>query len=325
MSAAEMPGRAGRGRPPVVHAATINWNNYDDTVACVRTLQASEYPLARILVLDNGSTDGSGDRLQGALRGPGVEVLRSPENEGFASGMNACLRHALASGADLVFVVNNDTEVDPACVRLLVDALQADPEAVVAGPTIFFHARPDTVWQAGGAFSYWKAGLSVPAKGRPARDLPTRAERVSFLTWCAVLVTRRALDRVGLLDPAYYFYFEDVDFSLRVGAAGLRMVFEPRARVWHKIEDVARDRTSPFVLYHLGRSSALLLRQRFPGPYAWYGIALQYLLYTPHRLWQMLRGGAGPDSYLAWLSGLRDGWRGGGPRWRSPDRVGPPR
>jgi hypothetical protein len=208
-------------------------------------------------------------------------------------------------------------------VRLLVEALEADPEAVVAGPAIFFHARPDRVWQAGGAFSYWRAGLSVPGKGRRARDLPARAERVSFLTWCAVLVTRRAVDQVGLLDPTYYFYAEDLDFGLRVGAAGMRMVFEPRARVWHKIRDVARDRTSPFVLYHVGRSWALLLRKRFAGPYAWYGIALQYLLYTPHRLWQMLRGGAGRDSYVAWFSGLNDGRLGRAPRWRSPDRAGP--
>jgi GT2 family glycosyltransferase len=298
--------RAGdRGRSQCT--ATINWNKYDDTVACVQSLRTSEYPLARILVLDNGSTDGSGERLERELRGPDLEVLRNPRNQGFAGGMNACLREALASGADLVFVVNNDTEVDPSCVRLLVEALDADPGAVVAGPAIFFHAQPDRVWQGGGAFSYWRAGLSVPGKGRRAGDLPERAERVSFLTWCAVLVSRRALEGVGFLDPDYYFYVEDVDFGLRVREAGMYMVFEPRARVWHKIGDVARDRTSPFVLYHIGRSSTLLFRQRFRGPYAWYGIALQYLLYTPHRLWQMLRGGAPVRSYGAWFQGLLDG------------------
>ncbi len=175
---------------------------------------------------------------------------------------------------------------------LLVEALEADPEAGVAGPAIFFHGRPDRVWQGGGSFSCWRAGLSVPVKGWRATDLPERAERASFLTWCAVLVARRALDRVGYLDPAYYFYAEDVDFGLRVREAGMQMLFVPAARVWHKIGNVASDRTSPFVLYHIGRSWTLLFRKRFAGPYAWYGIALQYLLYTPHRLWQMLRGGA---------------------------------
>jgi hypothetical protein len=304
-------------RGPVVHAATVNWNRYEDTVACVRSLERSTYPLARIVVLDNGSTDGSGDRLERDLR-PGVEVLRSRVNEGFASGANACLRHALSSGADLVFVVNNDTEVDPDCVLLLVEALASDPEAVVAGPAILFHARPDRVWQGGGSFSRWRAGLAVPGKGRRTGDLPRQPERVSFLTWCAVLVARRALERVGSLDPAYYFYYEDLDFSLRVREAGMPMVFVPRARVWHKIGDVARDRTSPFVFYHLGRSSTLLFRKRFRGLYSWYGIALQYLLYTPHRLWQALRGGAGRESVRAWFQGLRDGARGREPSRRSP-------
>jgi GT2 family glycosyltransferase len=304
---------------PVVHAATLNWNKYEDTVACVRSLQASEYPLARILVLDNGSTDGSGDRLERELRGPGVEVLRHPENEGFARGMNACLRDAVGRGADLVFSVNNDTVIDPRCVGRLVDALEEDPEAGVAGPAILFHARPDVVWHSGGFFSYWRAGVSVPGKGRRASDLEERPARVTFLTGCAVLVARRVLERVGYLDPAYYFYAEDVDFDLRVEQAGLRLVFVPRARVWHKIGDVARDRTSPFVLYHLGRSWTLLFRRRFAFPYAWYGIALQVLLYTPHRLWQMRRGGAPAASYRAWFRGLCDGIRQREPSWRSPE------
>jgi hypothetical protein len=174
------------------------------------------------------------------------------------------------------------------------------------------------VWHGGGHFSPWRAGISIPAKGARAGDLPPRPQSVSFLTWCAVLVARRALDEVGFLDPAYYFYAEDVDFSLRVREAGMQMIFVPRARVGHKIGNVARDRTSPFVLYHIGRSWTLLFRRRFRGPYRWYGIALQYLLYTPHRLWQMLRGGAPQESYWAWFTGLWDGVREREPRWRSP-------
>lgn len=304
---------------PVVHAVMVNWNKYEETVACLRSLQRSEYPLGRILVLDNGSTDGSGDRLERELAGSGVALLRNRDNEGYARGMNACLREALASGADLVFSVNNDTEVDPGCVGALVEALEADPAAGVAGPAIFFHSRPDTVWQGGGRFSRWRAGLVVPGKGRHASALPEHPERVSFLTGCAVLVARRALDEVGLLDTDFYFYAEDVDFDLRVREAGMHLVFVPRARVWHRIENVARDRTSPFVLYHLGRGWTLLFRKRFRGPYRWYGIALQYLVYTPHRLWQMLRGGAPPESYRAWFRGLRDGAGGREPAWRSPE------
>jgi GT2 family glycosyltransferase len=303
---------------PRVHAVTINWNRAEDTLACVRSLQGSRFPLERILVLDNGSRDGSCERLEPELRGPGLELRRNAQNEGYARGMNACLRHALDAGADLVFAVNNDTVVDPDCVGLLVAALAADPRGGVAGPAILFHARPDTVWQAGGRFAYWRAGVAVPAKGRPASELPEGPQRVSFLTGCALLLSRRALETVGLLDPAFYFYAEDVDFGLRVQQAGLRLVFEPRARVWHRIDDVARERTSPFVVYHLGRSGTLLFQKRFRGPYRWYGIALQYLLYTPHRLLQMLRGGAPRESFAAWFEGLADGVRGREPRRRSP-------
>jgi GT2 family glycosyltransferase len=301
-----------------VHAVTINWNNYEATADCIRSLRRSRYPLARILVLDNGSTDGSGDRLEKELADAPVRFRRNRENEGFARGMNACLEDALTGGADLVFSVNNDTETDPDCIGRLVSALEDDPGAGVAGPAVLFHRDPERVWQSGGRFSYWRAGLAVPGKGRLLRELPRARARVSFLTGCAVLVARWVFDRVGLLDPSYYFYAEDVDFDLRVRAAGIRLIFVPEARVWHKIDDVARDRTSPFVLYHLGRSWTLLFRKRFRGPYRWYGIALQYVLYTPHRIWQMVKGGAPRASFRAWFDGLRDGMRDREPRWRSP-------
>jgi GT2 family glycosyltransferase len=304
---------------PAVHAVTVTWNGGEDVLACVRSLRRSEYPLARVLVLDNGSTDGSAERLERELTGPDVRLLRNRDNEGYARGMNALLREALAAGADLVFSVNDDTETDPACVGKLVGALQANPEAGLAGPAIVFHSRPGTVWQGGGRFSRLRAGVVVPGKGLPVEALPRHPEHVSFLSGCAVLVRRRALERVGLLDPDFHFYYEDADFALRLAEAGMRLVFVPEARVRHRIDDVARDRTSPFVLYHLGRSSALLFRKRFRAPYRWYGIALQYLLYTPHRLWQVLRGGAPRESACAWLQGLRDGARGREPARRSPE------
>jgi GT2 family glycosyltransferase len=299
---------------PRVCAVTLTWNNYAYTAAAIRSMQRSAYPFSRIIVVDNGSTDGSVDHLEADFTDPQVQFIRNPGNEGFARGMNIGFREAVAQGAEMIYCVNNDTETDPACAGLLVEALRRDPRAGVAGPTIYYHGQPRKIWQAGGDMRRLRAGVVVPLKGKTADDVPARPTTVTFLTGCAFLFHADLLTRVGYLDPAYFFYGEDVDFGLRVAAAGLTMLYVPAASVWHKIEDVAKDRTSPFVLYHLGRGTALVFRKRFAPPYRWYAFLVQLTLYTPYRAWQIIKGGAGPGALRAWLRGLADGMRGREPR-----------
>lgn len=293
---------------------TLTWNNYAYTAAAIASLQRSEYAFSRIIVVDNGSTDGSIDRLEAEFHDPQLLFVRNPVNEGFAAGMNIGFREAQAQGAEMIFCVNNDTETDPRCVGLLVDALRRDPGAGVAGPTIYYHGKPRKIWQAGGEMRRLRAGVVVPLKGRTADEVPREPRTVTFLTGCAFLFHTALLTRVGYLDTAYFFYGEDLDYGLRVAAAGLTMVYVPAATVWHKIEDIARDRTSPFVLYHLGRGTALVYRKRFAPPYRWYAYFVQFALYTPYRAWQIIKGGTGLTALRAWLRGLADGIRGREPR-----------
>lgn len=293
-----------------VHAVLLNWNSYDFTAPCIASLKRSMYPFARIVVVDNGSKDGSIERLKAEFADPQMLFIRNARNEGFSGGMNIGFRAALEDGADMVFSVNNDTEVDPACLGLLVRALDERPRCGVAGPTIYYHARSDTIWQAGGSFVPLRVGISVPLKGKTASDIPDAPREVSFLTGCAILIRSALLRTIGLLDTDYFFYGEDVDYDLRVTQSGSTLMYVPRASVWHKIDEVAKDRTSPYVLYHLARSTALLYRKRFSPPYRWYAYGVQLGLYTPFRAWQILKGGAGTESLQAWVRGLLDGMRG---------------
>ena len=213
--------------------------------ACIQSLLKSNYPFARILVVDNGSTDGSLEQLERTFRVPQVAFLRNEKNVGFAGAMNRGFQEALSLGAEMVYSVNNDTETDPTCLGFLVEALRRDPLAGVAGPSIMYYKNPDKVWQSGGSFNRWRAGVLVPGKNRRLQELPSETEHVSFLTGCAIVLTREVLERVGLLDTEYFFYGEDLDFDLRVLQSGMRLLYVPRAKVWHKIDDVSADRTFP--------------------------------------------------------------------------------
>jgi len=293
-----------------VHAVMLNWNSYDLTAPCIASLKQSRVPLARIVVVDNGSHDGSIDRLQAEFNDPQVLFIRNEKNEGFSGGMNIGIQWALENGADMVFSINNDTEVDPECLGFLMRALEENIRCGVAGPTIYYHSQPRKIWQAGGSFARLRAGITVPLKGKTAADVPDQIVEVSFLTGCAILLRSSLLRNVGLLDTDYFFYGEDLDFDLRVTEAGSTLLYVPQASVWHKIEEVAKDRTSPYVLYHLGRSTALLYRKRFSPPYRWFAYGLQLGLYTPFRAWQIAQGGAGMGSLHAWVAGLLDGMQG---------------
>jgi GT2 family glycosyltransferase len=290
-----------------VYVVMLNWNSYKFNAECIRSFQSSTLKPERIVVVDNGSTDGSIERLEAEFDEELVHIVRNAKNEGFARGMNTGIRCALSLGAELVFSVNNDTVVDPDCLRLLTKAIISEPCAGIAGPAILFHNSPERIWQAGGYFKKLRAGVTVPGKGRTIQELAPSVTRVSFLTGCAVLIRREVFEKIGYLDTSYFFYSEDLDFDLRVLAGGFTLLFVPSAKVWHKIDEVAKDRTSPYVLYHLARSSIMVFRKRFKFPYAWYGIMMQMIVYTPFRFWQVLVGGSGWQACQAWVKGLRAG------------------
>ena len=296
-------------RAPRIHAVVLNWNSYEYNAACIRSLERSMYPFEKIIVVDNGSSDGSREKLMGEFQSERVVFVWNKENMGFAGGMNIGIQHALALGADMVYSINNDTETDPSCLGFLVEALESDHSAGIAGPAIMFFSNPDKIWLVGGYVSRLRAGIAVPDKGKQIQKIGSDKKEVTFLTGCAILVRKEVFERVGLLDTSYFFYSEDLDFDLRVLEAGLSLLFVPQAKVWHKIEDVPVARTSPYVLYHLARSTVLVFRRRFSWPYRWYAVFLQFMLYTPFRFWQIFKGGSGLESYAAWLKGLWAGIR----------------
>jgi len=293
---------------PSVHAVLMNWNAFNDTVECIASLQRSSFPLRDIIVLDQASADGSGQRLADRYKYDNqIMVIFNEVNYGFAKGANIGIKLALNKGADFVFLINNDTIVSEDCIRRLVEILKLDSMGAAAGPAIMYYSSPGKIWQAGGFFSKLRMGVVVPGKGKELHDIDQSASRATFLTGCALLIRRCTFERVGFFDTSYFFYGEDVDYSLRIRDEGMSMYFVPTAKVLHKIDYIAVDRTSPYVLYHLGKSTMILIRKRFSGLEQWYGVTLQFTLYTAFRFWQIIVGGSGWDSALAWLKGLYHG------------------
>jgi GT2 family glycosyltransferase len=252
---------------PRVAIIILNWNGLTDTLECLESLSRLDYPAYEMMVVDNGSTDGSVPVIR--ERFLGVTIIENGENMGYAGGNNVGLRHAMAQGADYALLLNNDTVVDPAFLRILVDAVGAEPNIGIAGPTIYYHERPDVIWSAGGAIDWqrgrtWMVGLDERDEGQFGQVPRT----VDFVTGCALLVRRAVLEQAGPLDERFFAYYEETEWCVRVARAGFRIVHVPLAHIWHKISPVARE-ASPQVHYYMTRNRLLFLKATGAGLKAW--------------------------------------------------------
>jgi hypothetical protein len=251
-------------------AVVLNFRTPALTQACVRALQASARPVDDLLVVDNGSGDGSETALRAAL--PGAAILQTGANLGFSGGSNRGIRRVLGRGADLVLLANSDLEVTPGCVGALEAALAADPGLGVVGPALVSAIEPAVVESLGIRFSPATGRLRHRSFGRPAAGVRAGAGEVRLVdavSGCAMLVRREVFERAGELAEEYFFGFEDVDFCLRARRAGFATACVEGASAWHRGSGTI-GRRSPRRLYFAARNHLLLARRvaPLPGPLA---------------------------------------------------------
>ena len=278
----EAAARVGAAR--TVAAILLNWCAEEDTRACLLSLQASDYPALRVVLVDNGSEDGSGERLHADF--PEVTFVQTGANLGYTGGNNAGIRRALADGCDYVLVLNNDTEVDPAMVSHLVRAAETNAKVGAVGPKILFAEAPDRMWFAGGDFSRMRAMGFHRLEGEVDPDPQGGpVEEVTFLTGCCLLIPAPVAREFGGFEEDFFIYMEDTDLSLRLTTAGFRLLYQPAARMIHKISMTQGTEPGTFQLLLSARNRRRLARRRY-GPWDRLRFAL---FFYPTRMLRLLR------------------------------------
>lgn len=247
--------------PPGVCAVALNWCAEEETAACLRSLQQSDYPSLRILLVDNGSPDDSGGRLHEAF--PEIPYLQNGANLGYAGGNNRAIALALENGADHVLVLNNDTVVERETVSRLVQAVASTDRVGAVGPKILLYDAPDRVWFAGGDFSIARALGRHRLEGRfDANPNGGQIEEVSFLTGCCLLLPAPVIQEVGGFAEEYFAYLEDVDLSLRLRRAGYHLLYQPAARLLHRASLDHRS-ASAFQIFQRDRNRRRLVKRHY--------------------------------------------------------------
>lgn len=259
----------------------INWNNASDTIACIDSLKAGTLIPRCILVWDNGSHDGSAERIR--KQHPDIELAGAIENIGFAAANNRAAQMLLKKGMDAVWILNNDTTVDRRCLESLAEALRRHDDAGAVSGKIQYPKPANTLWYAGGDVRPFSAAVVHRGKGETDAGQYNQESPVAFLSGCCMLVRAAAVKRTSLFDPAYFAYYEDADLSLRMQAVGFKLYYVPKAVLYHHVSgsiaqnSVFRGRISPLQHYLQTRNRLYLLR-RHAKPTALRAVALAWLV-----------------------------------------------
>jgi GT2 family glycosyltransferase len=286
-------------------AVVIAYNQREQTLACLRALSGVTYPAWTILLIDNGSTDGMAEAVAQAF--PQVGMLRLDENQGYAGGTNLGVTRALADGADYVLVLNNDVRVPPDAPGALVAAAEADPHVAVVGSKIYYADESRRLQSAGGTVDWRTMRLQLIGQGELDQGQYNCAKDVDFVSGCAMLIRAQAWCTIGEFDPAYFLYYEEVDWCLRARRAGWKVMYIPFVAMWHA--DQTSTGTEPGLVMYYTTRNRLLLAERYAGRWTRLAIYVDALQRAGRSMYYLLASHQRPQA-VATLRAVRDFARG---------------
>lgn len=254
-------------KTPKVGAIVLNWNGLDKTVRCVESIQRLDDDIS-ITVVDNGSSDGSGAKVESKF--PDVTVLFNNENLGFAGGMNAGIRHFQEKEADYIWLLNNDVVMpEKLDVGSLLGHFRDDVGMVT--PKVVSYDTDETWFVKGTVGSISK---NAKHQSEPAVEANTRGETAEisndYVPFCSVLIDTTVIDEVGLLPEEYFLYYEDVDYCFDVRKAGYKILTVPSAVVFHESSSSSGGQYGHIYSYYRFRNQLLFAEGKTDAGFLWY-------------------------------------------------------
>jgi hypothetical protein len=252
---------------PLVYCVILNLNGRDLLRETLQSIKQMTYPRFKIVVVDNGSTDGSPESVRSNY--PDAMLIENGKNLGFGGGNNVGMQYALANGADWIFLLNNDILVDPNLLTELMKVATSGEKIGILSPKIYYLSEPNKFWYAGGKINYFTGIIAHRGIREQDRGQYDRIEDTDYVTGCAFLIKREVLEQIGMFDPVYHpIYSEDADLSVRATRAGYRLVYVPHAKLWHKVSASSGGGLTPFKT-RLKVEHNLIFFKRYARWYHW--------------------------------------------------------
>ena len=259
----------------------VNYNGKEYNDKCIKSiLNSTISEQIQIIIVDNASTDGSLEELREQwVNNAQIHIIPLKENYGFSKANNEGIRWAIKQGIEFFLLLNNDTEIEPYTIECMVDS-QKQRNAIVV-PQVLYADRPDIIWYAGGDFSPIINKQRNSGINRHDNAKYKRSRYCSFANGCCLLLTKKIIKRMGLLDERFFLYGEDTEYSLRAKERGIDIWYCADAVVYHKVNGSSLGNEKPDNAYYITRNWLLcncLHRNDCCCRKGWYALFLLYFV-----------------------------------------------
>ncbi len=276
---------------PPVAILLLNWNGYQDTLECLDSLRNLTYPNFNIILCDNGSSDNSIQHFEQWANAHAVPysrlvrqdaestthrvqekliIIENHSNLGFAGGNNVGLRFALAQPFKYVWLLNTDTTAKPDALTKLVAEVEANSKIGMCGSTLLYYHAPDTIQTLGGGSINRYTGepqhIGAFQKLQQSISQAEVLKRMDYVMGASMLVTRKFLEEIGLMEERYFLYYEEIDWAERAKGK-FELGYAPESLVYHKEGRSVGNQPKAYSdtsVYYMMRSRVKFMRKFFP-------------------------------------------------------------
>lgn len=244
---------------PFVSIITVNWNGVSETCAFLESTKKLNYTNYEIIVVDNGSQTDPTEEIE-AGNFPNTKVVRTKANLGFAGGNNFGMRH-IAAHYDFCFYINNDVEVTPDLISTCVAPFLKDNKIGMVSPKIKFYYNPSVIQYAGFNKMNMLTGQKTAVGSHQEDSMQyTIGNYTDSAHGCAMLVSRKAIEDVGLMSEIFFLYYEEIDWCARIAKAGYKIFYQGNTVVYHK-ESMSVGKSSTLKVHYMNRNRILYMRR----------------------------------------------------------------
>lgn len=231
---------------PKIVIIVLNWNGKFNSEECFNSLNKLEYDNYKVIVVDNGSEDGSTEYLKQKF--PGVRFICNSKNYGFAEGNNIGIRIALEEYAEYILLLNNDTVVDSKLLTELLKTAKSREDIAIVSPKIYHFYKKNKLESAGFILNIIQSKTTPVGYGKIDLGQYNSDREISFSSGCAMFINCKYV-RADIFDPYYFAYCEDMEFCYKIIKAGHKIYYSHKAKVWHKVSASTGGYKSPLSVY----------------------------------------------------------------------------
>ena len=245
-------------KEPLVYIIILNYNSYEETIRCLKSVKDIEYDNFRVIVVDNNSKDDSVEALGNYVSD--YVFLINESNLGYAKGNNVGIEYALNHGAEYLCILNNDVEVERDFLSKLINYLEANMDVGIAGPCICDFQRRDRIQSMGASINLYTGLAQGKMKNVQYDKVAQSFVDVDYLGGACFVIKRKVIEDIGTIPEMYFLFFEETEFCLKAKRKGYKLICLKESKVYHK-RSATISKYKGLSYYYLNKNRIVFMRR----------------------------------------------------------------